>query len=219
MTAEPGFPLRALMQECTWPRSPEHPFGNLRRQEGSPGSGRSCAVPAAAVTMRVFRDILLALRQLHDAGWVMGKLDIGDVFVKGNLAGGSIRGVSFVDVSSARKTGESAAPCGPGPGFYVPDPFPGPADEKTDVLLAGWLLLSMLYPIAAQNIRLGRPLDFLGEIQTLTEGESVPSGLPREMRAEVNRLLLRATAPDPEQRISMDEMLATAEDWCRRLER
>lgn len=88
MTAEPGFPLRALMQECTWPRSPEHPFGNLRRQEGSPGSGRSCAVPAAAVTMRVFRDILLALRQLHDAGWVMGKLDIGDVFVKGNLAGG-----------------------------------------------------------------------------------------------------------------------------------
>ena len=41
MTAEPGFPLRALMQECTWPRSPEHPFGNLRRQEGSPGSGRS----------------------------------------------------------------------------------------------------------------------------------------------------------------------------------
>ena len=77
----------------------------------------------------------------------------------------------------------------------------------------------MLYPISAQNIRLGRPLDFLGEIQTLTEGESVPSGLPREMRAEVNRLLLRATAPDPEQRISMDEMLAAAEDWCRRLER
>ena len=67
MTADQGFPLRALMQECTWPRSPEHPFGNLRRQEGSPGSGRSCAVPAAAVTMRVFRDILLALRQLHDA--------------------------------------------------------------------------------------------------------------------------------------------------------
>ena len=53
----------------------------------------------------------------------------------------------------------------------------------------------------------------------LTAGESVPSGLPQEMRAEVNRLLLRATAPDPEQRISMDEMLATAEDWCRRLER
>ena len=103
--------------------------------------------------------------------------------------------------------------------FYVPDPFPGPADEKTDVLLAGWLLLSMLYPIAAQNIRLGRPLDFLGEIQTLTEGESVPSGLPREMRAEVNILLMQAEDPDPEQRITLDEMLAAVEDWCRRLER
>lgn len=219
MTAEPGFPLRALMQECTWPHSPEHPFGNLHRQEDGPGSSRSCAVPAAAVTMQVFRDILLALHQLHDAEWVMGKLDIGDVFVKGSLAGGIIRGVSFMDVSSARKTGESAAPCGTGPGFDVPEPFPGPADKKTDVLLAGQLLLSILYPIAVHNIRLGRPLDFLEEIQTLTEGESIPSGLQQDMRAEVNRLLLQATTPDPEQRIPLDEMLAAADDWCRRLER
>lgn len=219
MTAEQGFPLQALMRECTNSNGLAHPFGNLRQQEECFVPRRNCAVPAAAIAMQIFRDTLLALRPLHRAGWIMGDLSSGNLFVEGSLAGGSIRGVSFVDVSSARKTGESAAPCGPGPGFYVPDPFPGPADEKTDVLLAGWLLLSMLYPIAAQNIRLGRPLDFLGEIQTLTEGESVPSGLPREMRAEVNRLLLRATAPDPEQRISMDEMLATAEDWCRRLKR
>lgn len=127
MTAEQGFPLQALMRECTNPNGPAHPFGNLRQQEECFIPRGNCAVPAAAITMQIFRDTLLALRPLH------------------------------------------------------------------------------------------RPLGFLDNTQTLTAGESVPSGLPQEMRAEVNRLLLRATAPDPEQRIPLDEMLAAAEDWCRRL--
>ena len=105
------------------------------------------------------------------------------------------------------------------PGFHAPELFSGPVTEKTDVFSAGRLLLSMLYPVAVHNVRLHRPLGFLDNTQTLTAGESVPSGLPQEMRAEVNRLLLRATAPDPEQRITLDEMLAAVEDWCRRLER
>lgn len=70
----------------------------------------------------------------------------------------------------------------------------GLSPEKTDVFSAGRLLLSMLYPVAVHNVRLHRPLGFLDNTQTLTAGESVPSGLPQEMRAEVNRLLLRATA-------------------------
>ena len=37
------------------------------------------------------------------------------------------------------------------------------------------------------------------------------------MRAEVNILLMQAADPDPEQRITLDEMLAAVEDWCRRL--
>ena len=139
--------------------------------------------------------------------------------MEGSLAEGRIQGVSFADVSTVRKIGENEMPATAEPGFHAPELFSGPVTEKTDVFSAGRLLLSMLYPVAVHNVRLHRPLGFLDNTQTLTAGESVPSGLPQEMRAEVNRLLLRATAPDPEQRISMNEMLATAEDWCRRLER
>lgn len=218
MTAEQGFPLQALMRECAQPHSPEHPFGNLRRQEGKPDTGKSCVVPAAAVTMRIFQETLLALHQLHDAGWVMGDLSIGNIFVQGSLAGGSIQGVSFVDASSVREIGEREMPGKAGPGFGAPELFLGPITEKADVFSAGRLLLSMLYPTAVHNARLNRPLGFLEEIRTLTEGEIVPCGLPQEMRAEVNSLLLRAAAADPEQRITLDEMLAAAGDWCRRLE-
>ena len=180
---------------------------------------RNCAVPAAAITMQIFRDTLLALRPLHRAGWIMGDLSSGNLFVEGSLAEGRIQGVSFADASTVRKIGENEMPATAAPGFHAPELFSGPVTEKTDIFSAGRLLLSMLYPVAVHNVRLHRPLGFLDNTQTLTAGESVPSGLPQEMRAEVNRLLLRATAPDPEQRISMDEMLATAEDWCRRLER
>lgn len=219
MTAAQGFPLQALMRECTNPNGPAHPFGNLRQQEECFVPRRNCAVPAAAVTMQIFRDTLLALRPLHRAGWIMGDLSSGNLFVEGSLAEGRIQGVSFADVSTVRKIGGSEMPATAAPGFHAPELFSGPVTEKTDVFSAGRLLLSMLYPVAVHNVRLHRPLGFLDNTQTITAGESVPSGLPQEMRAEVNRLLLRATAPDPEQRISMDEMLATAEDWCRRLER
>ena len=219
MTAAQGFPMQALMRECTNPNGPAHPFGNLRQQEECFVPRRNCAVPAAAVTMQIFRDTLLALRPLHRAGWIMGDLSSGNLFVEGSLAEGRIQGVSFADVSTVRKIGGSEMPATAAPGFHAPELFSGPVTEKTDVFSAGRLLLSMLYPVAVHNVRLHRPLGFLDNTQTITAGESVPSGLPQEMRAEVNRLLLRATAPDPEQRISMDEMLATAEDWCRRLER
>ena len=215
MTREQGFPLQALMRECTQSCSPEHPFGNLQK----PVEGRrSYAVPAAAVSMQVFRLTLLALRQLHNAGWVMGDLSVGNLFVEGSLAEGKIQGVSFVDVGSVRKIGEHEIPADAAPGFHAPELFPGPITEKADVFSAGRLLLSMLYPVAVHNVRLNRPLGFLDDIQTLTEGESVPSGLPQEIRAEVNSLLTRATDPDPGQRPTMDEMLSAAEDWCRRLE-
>ena len=148
----------------------------------------------------------------------MGDLSTGNLFVEGSLAGGKLQGVSFVDVSSVRKIGESEQPGDAAPGFNAPELLSGPITEKADVFSAGRLLLSMLYPTAVYNIRLNRPLGFLEDIQTLTEGECVPSGLPQEMRAEVNRLLTSAAAPDPEQRITLDEMLTLAEDWCRRLE-
>lgn len=219
MTAAQGFPLQALMRECTNPNGLAHPFGNLRQQEECFVPRRNCAVPAAAITMQIFRDTLLALRPLHRAGWIMGDLSSGNLFVEGSLAEGRIQGVSFADVSTVRKIGENEMPATAEPGFHAPELFSGPVTEKTDVFSAGRLLLSMLYPVAVHNVRLHRPLGFLDNTQTLTAGESVQSGLPQEMRAEVNRLLLRAIAPDPEQRISMNEMLATAEDWCRRLER
>ena len=167
--------------------------------------------------MQIFRDTLLALRPLHRAGWIMGDLSSGNLFVEGSLAEGRIQGVSFADVSTVRKIGENEMPATAEPGFHAPELFSGPVTEKTDVFSAGRLLLSMLYPVAVHNVRLHRPLGFLDNTQTLTAGESVPSGLPQEMRAEVNRLLLRATAPDPEQRITLDEMLAAVEDWRRRL--
>lgn len=169
--------------------------------------------------MQIFRDTLLALRPLHRAGWIMGDLSSGNLFVEGSLAEGRIQGVSFADVSTVRKIGENEMPATAEPASMRRSCSRGLSPEKTDVFSAGRLLLSMLYPVAVHNVRLHRPLGFLDNTQTLTAGESVPSGLPQEMRAEVNRLLLRATAPDPEQRISMDEMLAAAEDWCRRLER
>jgi len=218
MTAEQGFPLRVLLQQCTWPRSQEHPFGNLREQAERSGSRRNCAVPAAAVTMQIFRHTLLALRQLHNAGWVMGDLNVSNLFVEGSLTEGSIRGVSFVDVSSVRKIGETEQPGDAAPGFYAPELTSGPITEKADAFSAGRLLLCMLYPTAVHNIRLNRSLGFLDDMETLTEGEGIQSGLPPEIRAEVNHLLESATASDPQRRMTLDEMLSSAEDWCRRLE-
>ena len=100
MTAEQGFPLQALMRECTNPNGPVHPFGNLRQQEECFVPRRNCAVPAAAVTMQIFRDTLLALRPLHRAGWIIGDLSSGNLFVEGSLAEGRIQGVSFADAST-----------------------------------------------------------------------------------------------------------------------
>ena len=53
MTAAQGFPLQALMRECTNSNGPAHPFGNLRQQEECFVPRRNCAVPAAAITMHM----------------------------------------------------------------------------------------------------------------------------------------------------------------------
>ena len=148
----------------------------------------------------------------------MGDVSPGNLFVEGSLAEGCIRGVSFVNVYTVRKIGETEMPGDAAPGFYAPELTAGPITEKADVFSAGRLLLSMLYPTAVNNLRLGRPLNFLEDVQHLTEGASVPSGLPQEMRAEVNHLLENTSDPAPERRMTLDAMLAQAEDWCRRLE-
>lgn len=216
LTERQGFWLRDLLAEANQPCGAKHPFGNGRDSRDS--------VPLFAKTVELFCALLANLKHIYDnedGGCIHGDISHGNVFVEGSLSDGTILGVSLLDFGGgwdADTMQESEVFSTPG--FCAPELREGKTPtQASDVYAVGRLFYALLSPAAANSLRFGQSLKFIeaDERLTLTPGEAKISGLEGPMLREVNALLAGAAEPDPERRITLDEMARQMDEWHRRL--
>lgn len=215
LTSRQGFFLSELLNASAGLYDAENAaFGN--RKPGDIFQGRY-AVPSFPVTLQAFRCVLQTLRQMHEAGYIHGDLNPGNLFWDGSLEKGYILGASFLDFGASRRKDEpeAGAVCTTA-GFTAPELMHGRLPtEKTDVYAAGRLLYCMLQPTAAYHIRQGSDLGFAQGSITLLAGEAAASGISGGMLEKVNTLLTQAAKEDPAERIGLDEMIGRVTEWLR----
>lgn len=92
-----GLWLQDILREAGKKKSKETPLGNLQ-----PNSKPVLAVPPLQVTLMLVWRLLILLAKIHEAGYLHGDINLGNVFLAMDDKGANVLNAMLIDFGSAR---------------------------------------------------------------------------------------------------------------------
>ena len=219
-----GIWMKDLMNEAVFPQSPEHPLGNLQ------GVDTLHAVPPLTVSLAVVQHTLNLLYKIHQAGYLHGDINLGNLFLVLGPEGGEVTSVMTIDFGCSRKLTDGrtdfirAEQLFTTPGFGAPEIWKyldhGTSLQLTaaaDVYSVGKLLQFLLNRDAANAYRMGLDLEPRLRKATLSQQKTNDKHLSADILRRINALLAGAAEEMPEKRSTVPEMLEQIVQLQRRL--
>lgn len=219
-----GLWLQDILREAGKEKSKETPLGNLQ-----PNSKSVLAVPPLQVTLMLVWRLLILLAKIHEAGYLHGDINLGNVFLAMDDKGANVLNAMLIDFGSARAlvNGETA-PLGKEsvmatPGFAAPELADGGERRltpKADVYAVGKLMHCLLDQNILEALRKGWYSDLEEELKAPTlnaSGINDPQLTPAVQKS-LDRILSGAAEIEPEKRSSVQEMMEQVMQLYRKIE-
>lgn len=219
-----GLWLQDILREAGKEKSKETPLGNLQ-----PNSKPVLAVPPLQVTLMLVWRLLILLAKIHEAGYLHGDINLGNVFLAMDDKGANVLNAMLIDFGSARALvdGETA-PLGKEsvmatPGFAAPELADGGERRltpKADVYAVGKLMHCLLDQNILEALRKGWYSDLEEELKAPTlnaSGINDPQLTPAVQKS-LDRILSGAAEIEPEKRSSVQEMMEQVMQLYRKIE-
>ena len=219
-----GLWLQDILREAGKKKSKETPLGNLQ-----PNSKPVLAVPPLQVTLMLVWRLLILLAKIHEAGYLHGDINLGNVFLAMDDKGANVLNAMLIDFGSARALvdGETA-PLGKEtvmatPGFAAPELKDGGERRltpKADVYAVGKLMHCLLDQNILEALRKGWYSDLEEELEAPTlnaSGINDPQ-LTSAVQKSLDRILSGAAEIKPEKRSSVQEMMEQIMQLYRKIE-
>ena len=219
-----GLWLQDILREAGKEKSKETPLGNLQ-----PNSKPVLAVPPLQVTLMLVWRLLILLAKIHEAGYLHGDINLGNVFLAMDDKGANVLNAMLIDFGSARAlvNGETA-PLGKEtvmatPGFAAPELADGGERRltpKADVYAVGKLMHCLLDQNILEALRKGWYSDLEEELKAPTlnaSGINDPQLTPAVQKS-LDRILSGAAEIEPEKRSSVQEMMEQVMQLYRKIE-
>ena len=219
-----GLWLQDILREAGKEKSKETPLGNLQ-----PNSKSVLAVPPLQVTLMLVWRLLILLAKIHEAGYLHGDINLGNVFLAMDDKGANVLNAMLIDFGSARALvdGETA-PLGKEtvmatPGFAAPELADGGERRltpKADVYAVGKLMHCLLDQNILEALRKGWYSDLKKELKAPTlnaSGINDPQ-LTSAVQKSLDRILSGAAEIEPEKRSSVQEMMEQVMQLYRKIE-
>lgn len=219
-----GLWLQDILREAGKEKSKETPLGNLQ-----PNSKPVLAVPPLQVTLMLVWRLLILLAKIHEAGYLHGDINLGNVFLAMDDKGANVLNAMLIDFGSARALvdGETA-PLGKEsvmatPGFAAPELADGGERRltpKADVYAVGKLMHCLLDQNILEALRKGWYSDLEEELKNPTlnaSGINDPQLTPAVQKS-LDRILSGAAEIEPEKRSSVQEMMEQVMQLYRKIE-
>lgn len=219
-----GLWLQDILREAGKKKSKETPLGNLQ-----PNSKPVLAVPPLQVTLMLVWRLLILLAKIHEAGYLHGDINLGNVFLAMDDKGANVLNAMLIDFGSARALvdGETA-PLGKEtvmatPGFAAPELADGGERRltpKADVYAVGKLMHCLLDQNILEALRKGWYSDLKKELKAPTlnaSGINDPQ-LTSAVQKSLDRILSGAAEIKPEKRSSVQEMMEQVMQLYRKIE-
>ena len=219
-----GLWLQDILREAGKKKSKETPLGNLQ-----PNSKPVLAVPPLQVTLMLVWRLLILLAKIHEAGYLHGDINLGNVFLAMDDKGANVLNAMLIDFGSARALvdGETA-PLGKEsvmatPGFAAPELKGGGEQRltpKADVYAVGKLMHCLLDQNILEALRKGWYSDLEEELKAPTldaSGINDPQLTPAVQKS-LDQILSGAAEIKPEKRSSVQEMMEQIMQLYRKIE-
>ena len=219
-----GLWLQDILREAGKKKSKETPLGNLQ-----PNSKSVLAVPPLQVTLMLVWRLLILLAKIHEAGYLHGDINLGNVFLAMDDKGANVLNAMLIDFGSARALvdGETA-PLGKEsvmatPGFAAPELKGGGEQRltpKADVYAVGKLMHCLLDQNILEALRKGWYSDLEEELKAPTldaSGINDPQLTPAVQKS-LDQILSGAAEIKPEKRSSVQEMMEQIMQLYRKIE-
>lgn len=219
-----GLWLQDILREAGKEKSKETPLGNLQ-----PNSKSVLAVPPLQVTLMLVWRLLILLAKIHEAGYLHGDINLGNVFLAMDDKGANVLNAMLIDFGSARALvdGETA-PLGKEsvmatPGFAAPELEGGGEQRltpKADVYAVGKLMHCLLDQNILEALRKGWYSDLEEDLKAPTlnaSGINDPQLTPAVQKS-LDQILSGAAEIKPEKRSSVQEMMEQIMQLYRKIE-
>ena len=219
-----GLWLQDILREAGKKKSKETPLGNLQ-----PNSKPVLAVPPLQVTLMLVWRLLILLAKIHEAGYLHGDINLGNVFLAMDDKGANVLNAMLIDFGSARALvdGETA-PLGEEsvmatPGFAAPELKGGGEQRltpKADVYAVGKLMHCLLDQNILEALRKGWYSNLEEELKAPmlnASGINDPQLTPAVQKS-LDRILSGAAEIKPEKRSSVQEMMEQIMQLYRKIE-
>ncbi len=219
-----GLWLQDILREAGKKKSKETPLGNLQ-----PNSKSVLAVPPLQVTLMLVWRLLILLAKIHEAGYLHGDINLGNVFLAMDDKGANVLNAMLIDFGSARALvdGETA-PLGEEsvmatPGFAAPELKGGGEQRltpKADVYAVGKLMHCLLDQNILEALRKGWYSDLKRDLKAPTlnaSGINDPQLTPAVQKS-LDQILSGAAEIKPEKRSSVQEMMEQVMQLYRKIE-
>lgn len=219
-----GLWLQDILREAGKKKSKETPLGNLQ-----PNSKPVLAVPPLQVTLMLVWRLLILLAKIHEAGYLHGDINLGNVFLAMDDKGANVLNAMLIDFGSARALvdGETA-PLGKEsvmatPGFAAPELEGGGEQRltpKADVYAVGKLMHCLLDQNILEALRKGWYSDLEEDLKAPmlnASGINDPQLTPAVQKS-LDQILSGAAEIKPEKRSSVQEMMEQIMQLYRKIE-
>lgn len=219
-----GLWLQDILREAGKKKSKETPLGNLQ-----PNSKPVLAVPPLQVTLMLVWRLLILLAKIHEAGYLHGDINLGNVFLAMDDKGANVLNAMLIDFGSARALVDGkTAPLGDEsvmatPGFAAPELKGGGEQRltpKADVYAVGKLMHCLLDQNILEALRKGWYSDLEEELKAPTlnaSGINDPQLTPAVQKS-LDQILSGAAEIKPEKRSSVQEMMEQIMQLYRKIE-
>ena len=219
-----GLWLQDILREAGKKKSKETPLGNLQ-----PNSKPVLAVPPLQVTLMLVWRLLILLAKIHEAGYLHGDINLGNVFLAMDDKGANVLNAMLIDFGSARALVDGkTAPLGKEsvmatPGFAAPELEGGGEQRltpKADVYAVGKLMHCLLDQNILEALRKGWYSDLKKDLKAPTlnaSGINDPQLTPAVQKS-LDQILSGAAEIKPEKRSSVQEMMEQIMQLYRKIE-
>ena len=219
-----GLWLQDILREAGKEKSKETPLGNLQ-----PNCKSVLAVPPLQVTLMLVWRLLILLAKIHEAGYLHGDINLGNVFLAMDDKGANVLNAMLIDFGSARALVDGkTAPLGKEsvmatPGFAAPELAGGGEQRltpKADVYAVGKLMHCLLDQNILEALRKGWYSDLEEELKAPTlnaSGINDPQLTPAVQKS-LDQILSGAAEIKPEKRSSVQEMMEQVMQLYRKIE-
>ena len=219
-----GLWLQDILREAGKEKSKETPLGNLQ-----PNSKSVLAVPPLQVTLMLVWRLLILLAKIHEAGYLHGDINLGNVFLAMDDKGANVLNAMLIDFGSARALVDGkTAPLGKEsvmatPGFAAPELKGGGEQRltpKADVYAVGKLMHCLLDQNILEALRKGWYSDLEEELKAPmlnASGINDPQLTPAVQKS-LDQILSGAAEIKPEKRSSVQEMMEQIMQLYRKIE-